>query len=187
MLNLASLGGSIRETLVGVRPGSISAVRPTRSAMLRWDQPLFWVSVVLLLFGLVMVYSASIALYDSPKYSNLRPTYFLVRQAAFIVFGLAVGVLAFRVPTRTWQGAAPYLFMIAIVLLVAVLIPGIGKGVNGAHRWIPLWIISLQPSELMKFACVLYAADFTVRKQDLMHSFRRGFAPMIAEIADHVE
>jgi cell division protein FtsW len=180
MLNLAGLGGSIRETLVGVRPGSISAVKPTRSAMLRWDQPLFWVSVVLLLFGLVMVYSASIGLYDAPQYNNWRPTYFLLRQAVFIVIGLFAGLLAFRMPTRTWQVAAPYLFMAAIVLLIAVLVPGIGKGVNGARRWIPLWIISLQPSELMKLFVVLYAADYTVRKQEWMHKFSKGFLPMAA-------
>jgi cell division protein FtsW len=180
MLNLANLGGSLRETLVGVRPGSISAVKPTRSAMMRWDQPFFWVCVVLLLFGLVMVYSASIALYDSPRYSTLRPTYFLVRQAAFIVVGLIVGLLAFRIPTQSWQRLAPYLFIATILLLVAVLIPGIGKGVNGARRWIPLWIISLQPSELMKLFVVLYAADYTVRKQEWMHRFSKGFLPMAA-------
>ncbi|MGA2550802.1 MAG: putative lipid II flippase FtsW [Burkholderiaceae bacterium] len=148
--------------------------------MMRWDQPFFWVCVVLLLFGLVMVYSASIALYDSPRYSTLRPTYFLVRQAAFIVVGLIVGLLAFRIPTQSWQRLAPYLFIATILLLVAVLIPGIGKGVNGARRWIPLWIISLQPSELMKLFVVLYAADYTVRKQEWMHRFSKGFLPMAA-------
>jgi cell division protein FtsW len=180
MLNLASLGGSLRDTLVGTRAGAISAVKPTRSAMMTWDQPLFWVSVTLLLFGLVMVYSASIALYDSPKYSTLRPTYFLTRQAAFIVIGLAVGALAFRIPTKSWQRFAPALFILAIILLVAVLIPGIGKGVNGARRWIPLFVVNLQPSELMKLFVVLYAADYTVRKQEWMHRFSKGFLPMAA-------
>jgi cell division protein FtsW len=70
--------------------------------------------------------------------------------------------------------------MAAILLLVAVLVPGIGKGVNGARRWIPLWIISLQPSELMKLFVVLYAADYTVRKQEWMHKFSKGFLPMAA-------
>jgi hypothetical protein len=109
MLNLATLGGSLRETLVGSRAGTINTVKPTRSAMMSWDQPLFWVSVILLLFGLVMVYSASIALYDSPKYSSLRPTYFLTRQAAFIVFGMIVGALAFRISSKTWQRLARHL------------------------------------------------------------------------------
>jgi cell division protein FtsW len=180
MLNLATLGGSLRDSLVGTRAGAISAVKPTRSAMMTWDQPLFWVSMTLLLFGLVMVYSASIALYDSPKYSTLRPTYFLTRQACFIAIGLIVGALAFRVPTKAWQRCAPALFILAIVLLVAVLIPGIGKGVNGARRWIPLVIVNLQPSELMKLFVVLYAADYTVRKQEWMHRFSKGFMPMAA-------
>lgn len=177
-MNLASLGGSLRETLVGTRAGSISTVKPTRSAMLRWDEPLFCVTAILLLFGLVMVYSASIALYDTPKFSALKPTYFLIRQAAFIVIGLIAGGLSFRIPTATWQRFAPYLFIVAIVLLVAVLVPGIGKGVNGARRWIPLYLVNLQPSELMKLFVVLYAADYTVRKQEWMHRFSKGFLPM---------
>lgn len=180
MLKLAWLRASIRPTLADVRSGSVNAIKPTRSALMRWDEPLFWVAVVLLLFGLVMVYSASIALYDSPHYRNLRPTYFLVRQAIFIVVGLVAGAIAFRVPTKTWQRLAPYLFIFAIVLLVAVLIPGISRGVNGARRWIPLWVINLQPSELMKLLVVLYAADYTVRKQEWMHKFSKGFLPMAA-------
>ena len=78
----------------------------------------------------------------------------------------------------TWQRLAPWLFVAALRLLVAVLVPGVGKGVNGAKRWIPLGFLNLQPSELMKIACVLYAANFTVRKQDYMHDFTKGFLPM---------
>jgi cell division protein FtsW len=77
-----------------------------------------------------------------------------------------------------WQKLAPWIFLGALGLLVIVLIPGVGKGVNGARRWISLGLLNLQPSEVMKVAAVLYAANFTVRKQDYMHSFRKGFAPM---------
>jgi cell division protein FtsW len=70
------------------------------------------------------------------------------------------------------------LFALAIFLLMVVLIPGIGREVNGARRWLPLGIINFQPSELMKVAMVLYAADYTVRKQQHLHTFIRGFLPM---------
>ena len=77
-----------------------------------------------------------------------------------------------------WQRFALPLFMFGVALLVLVLIPGIGRSVNGAQRWIPLGFTSLQPSELMKFFAILYAADYTVRKAAVMHSFKEGFMPM---------
>jgi len=83
------------------------------------------------------------------------------------------------VPLRAWQRAAPWLFVAGVVLLALVLVPGIGREVNGARRWLPLGFVNLQPSELMKVAVVLYAADYTVRKHALMHSFRRGLLPML--------
>ena len=91
--------------------------------------------------------------------------------------------IAFQVPMATWQRLAPWIFAAAMVLLVLVLIPGVGKGVNGARRWVPLGVLNLQPSELMKVACVLYAANFTVRKQDYMHHFAKGFLPMAVVMA----
>jgi hypothetical protein len=90
------------------------------------------------------------------------------------------GIVAFQVPMRLWQQAAPYLFLFGAVLLVLVLIPGIGREVNGSRRWLPLIVVNLQPSELTKLFVVLYAADYTVRKAAWMHSFKRGFLPMFA-------
>jgi len=80
---------------------------------------------------------------------------------------------------RVWQGLAMPLFVTTLVLLAAVLIPGIGREVNGASRWLPLGPINFQPSELMKFSVVLFAASYTVRKQDWMHDFKHGFLPMV--------
>src|SRR5450830_1839301 len=149
-----------------------------RSRMMEYDQPLVWVVVLLMLFGLVMVYSASIALPDSPNYANYKTSHFLVRQAMFIVISLVVGLMVFRVKIETWQKIAPYLFVGTLVLLALVLIPGIGKGVNGAKRWLSFKVFNLQPSELMKLFVVLYAADYTVRKQEVMHKLTKGFMPM---------
>ncbi|MBX9868460.1 MAG: FtsW/RodA/SpoVE family cell cycle protein, partial [Burkholderiaceae bacterium] len=133
-----------------------------RSKMMEYDQPLVWVTMILMLFGMVMVYSASISLPDSPKYANYKNYHFLLRQAIFVVFSLLAGLFVFRVRISTWQKLAPYLFVITLILLVAVLIPGLGKGVNGAKRWLSFKVFNLQPSELMKLFMVLYAADYTV-------------------------
>jgi cell division protein FtsW len=153
-----------------------------RSKMMEYDQPLVWVVVLLMLFGMVMVYSASIALPDSPKYASYKNTHFLIRQAMFIGTSMFAGLLAFRVRVETWQRLAPYLFAGTLVLLALVLIPGIGKGVNGAKRWLSFKVFNLQPSELMKLFVVLYAADYTVRKQEYMHKLTKGFMPMAAAV-----
>ncbi|WP_413458702.1 putative lipid II flippase FtsW [Herbaspirillum huttiense] len=153
-----------------------------RSRMMEYDQPLIWVVLLLMLFGMVMVYSASVALPDSPKYASYSNYHFLIRQAIFIVLSIIAGALAFRVRMETWQKWAPYLFAITLILLLMVLIPGVGKGVNGAKRWLSLKIINLQPSELMKLFIVLYAADYTVRKQAVMHKLVKGFFPMAAAV-----
>jgi len=153
-----------------------------RSKMMAYDQPLVWVVMLLLLFGMVMVYSASISLPDSPKYARYDNAYFLSRQAMFIAISLFSGLLAFRVRIETWQRLAPYLFVATLVLLVLVLVPGLGKGVNGARRWLSFRVFNLQPSELMKLFVVLYAADYTVRKQQYMHKLTKGFMPMTLAI-----
>ncbi len=163
---------------------AVDPLRPVRSTMAEWDQPLLVVCGVLLLLGLVMIYSASIALPESPRYKAIKPTqtYFLVRQAIFIVIGAVAGLVAFRVPLSKWQRWSPYLFVATIVLLVAVLVPGLGRGANGARRWISLYMLNLQPSEVMKLMVALYAADYTVRKQALMHRFSKGFLPMASVV-----
>jgi cell division protein FtsW len=153
-----------------------------RSKMMEYDQPLVWVVVLLMLLGMVMVYSASISLPDSPKYANYKNAHFLIRQASFIGVSLFAGLLAFRVRIETWQRLAPYLFVATLVLLMLVLLPGVGKGVNGARRWLSFKMFNLQPSELMKLFVVLYAADYTVRKQNFMHKLTKGFMPMALAI-----
>jgi cell division protein FtsW len=142
------------------------------------DFSLLWLVMGLLAIGLVMVYSASIAIAESARYTGNNGEYYLVRQALFIALGVGAGIGAFQVPMRVWQQASPYLFLAGLLLLVIVLIPGIGREVNGSRRWIPLGFANLQPSELMKFLAVLYAADYTTRKAAFMHDFKKGFLPM---------
>jgi cell division protein FtsW len=144
-----------------------------------YDQGLLWIVLMLLGFGLVMVYSASIALAEADKATGHQSTYFAVRHAVYLVVALMGGFIAFQVPTRYWQQVAPYLFLIGLVLLVLVLIPGVGRQVNGSQRWIPLGFANLQPSELMKLFATIYAADYTVRKAAMMDSFTKSFLPML--------
>jgi len=157
---------------------SVNAVRPGRTRMLDYDAQLVVAALGLLLFGMVMVYSASVALPDSPKFSSYSPFHFVARHAIFIVIGLMCAVVAFSVSMERWQQLAMPLFLAAALLLIVVLVPGIGRQVNGASRWIPLGFFNVQPSEIMKLAVVIYAADYTVRKQEYMHEFFRGFLPM---------
>ncbi|AYH45283.1 putative lipid II flippase FtsW [Azoarcus sp. DN11] len=146
------------------------------------DPLLIWSSAALLLIGLVMVYSASIAMAEGSKFTGYQPYYFVTRHAVFLAVGVVGGLMAFQITMRQWQQFAPLLFLGGLALLIVVLIPGVGREVNGAQRWLPLGPINLQPSELMKLFAALYAADYTVRKLPDMGSFRRGFLPMAVTI-----
>ena len=141
------------------------------------DPMLLWPALALLLFGMVMVYSASIAMAEAERFTGFRSHYFLARHGAFLAIGVAAGAIAFRVPVRYWQAAAPWLFMAGVGLLILVLIPGVSREVNGARRWIPGMG---QPSEVMKLLVILYAADYTVRKAAFMDDLKKGFLPMFS-------
>jgi cell division protein FtsW len=145
-----------------------------------YDRSLAWAALLLISLGLVMVYSSSIATAESSRYSGNNPAYFLLRHAMFLSLALSAATAVFLTPARLWQKAAPWLFAGCVVLLVLVLIPGIGREVNGARRWLNLGVANMQPSELIKLAAVLYAADYTVRKHAVLKNFRRGLLPMLA-------
>ena len=151
----------------------------TRPPQTQFDEMLVWIIISLLALGLVMVYSASIATAEANKFIGYQPAYYLVRHGMYIVVGLLAGIFAFQLPINLWQSYAPYLFMFGAILLVLVLIPGVGREVNGSRRWLSLFIFNLQPSELMKLFVVLYAADYTARKSKIGHLFSRAFLPML--------
>ena len=98
------------------------------------DYALLWSTLLLLFAGMVMVYSASIAIAEAGRLTGHQPTYYLIRHAIFLTIGMAAAAAAFQVPMSVWQRFAPMLFMIGVVLLAIVLIPGIGRDVNGARR-----------------------------------------------------
>ncbi|MEN9379578.1 MAG: hypothetical protein RJB15_1264 [Pseudomonadota bacterium] len=162
---------------------AVSGVEQTRSRMMEYDQLLVWAVLSLMLIGLVMVYSASITLADGPKYANYSSNFFLIRHLISLAIATGVGVWVFKIPSKVWDRYSPVIFGFTVVLLVLVLIPGVGKGVNGARRWIPLGIMNFQPSELMKFAAVIFAASYTVQRQEYLHSFSKGMLPMGIAVA----
>jgi cell division protein FtsW len=145
-----------------------------------YDRSLAWAALLLAAAGLVMVYSASIETAGASRFTGHNSAYFLARQAVFLAVALLAATTVFLVPVRMWQKAAPWLFLCAVLTLVLVLLPGIGREVNGARRWLDLRAFNIQPSELVKLAVVLYAADYTVRKHAVLKSFRKGLLPMLA-------
>ncbi|HEY6095188.1 MAG TPA: putative lipid II flippase FtsW [Gallionellaceae bacterium] len=152
----------------------------TRQPMSDYDMALVWIVAALLSIGLVMVYSASIATAEAGKYTGNQPAYYLLRHAMYLGVGLFAGVAVLQIPVQTWQKLAPYLFALGVAMLIMVLIPHVGKVVNGSRRWLSLFVINLQPSELMKLCVVLYAADYTVRKGTVKDNFTQAFLPMFA-------
>ena len=156
-----------------------SYVFAQRAVAPEYDRSLAWAAFLLVAIGLVMVYSASIAIAESSRFTSGNPAYFLIRQSLFLTVALLAASITFMVPISFWQKGAPWFFLAGLVLLVLVLIPGVGREVNGARRWLNLVIFNLQPSELMKLAAVIYAADYTVRKHAVMKSFKKGLLPML--------
>ncbi len=167
-------------------PVRTSLDRMSNSAPVRllgFDQALVGVTLALVLWGLIMVYSASIAMPDNPRFARYAHNHFLIRHILSVCFAFVVALITFQVPLSTWEKFAPWLFIGSIVLLGLVLLPFVGKGVNGARRWISLGFMNFQPSELAKFAVLIYAADYMVRKMDVKERFFRAVLPMAAAVA----
>lgn len=155
----------------------------TPASVMGFDQALLWVVVALLAWGLVMVYSASIALPDNPRFGKIAPMHFLIRHSVGLVLAFIAALMTFQVPMAIWERYARALFVLALFLLVLVLVPHVGTVVNGARRWLSLGVMNFQPSELAKFAVVIYAADYMVRKMDVKERFFRAVLPMGAAVA----
>lgn len=149
-----------------------------RSGLAPHDWWLLWTCFALLGLGLVMVYSASVAVAET---FNQNHNYYLMRHGMYLAIGLAAGYAMFQLPSDLWQKLAPALFILGVVLLGLVLLPMLGHEAKGGQRWIPLGPLGkVQPSEFMKLFAILYAADYTVRKAAYMHDVRKGFLPMFA-------
>ena len=185
-IGLAIMGAGIGQGLTAANAVSGIARNPGAAGVIQTPMIIGLAlieSIALLAFGLVMVYSASVALPDNPKFARYAPTHFLIRHAMFIGIAIVAALVTLQVPIDLWEKWAPWLFVASLVLLALVLIPQIGKGVNGARRWIPLGFMSFQPSELAKLAICMYAASYMVRKMDVKENFVQAVWPMAVALA----
>jgi len=157
--------------------------RAVPSGIKAFDQALAWAIGSLLLWGLVMVYSASISLNDGPQSTGFTQVQYLVRHCVALGIGFVAALLIFQIPMDTWEKTAPWVFITSIVLLIVVLLPFMGKNINGARRWINLGLLNFQPSELAKLGTLLYAANYMVRKMDVKQKFFAAVTPMGVAIA----
>ena len=141
------------------------------------DPVLLTVCITLISLGLVMVASASIGVADR-NFSN--PFYYFQRQLAFVVIGLVAAAVVYRIRLVQWEKSGVALLGFALFLLVLVLIPGVGKTVNGSTRWISLGIVNLQVSEVVKLFLLIYVAGYLVRHGEEVKNSLRGFIkPML--------
>jgi cell division protein FtsW len=190
---LPRLAATLSEAWHGLRPSRLFATtgaatlpvrdqvhiggdRPVR--LVAFDRAMVAVVVALLALGIVMVYSASVALPDNPKFRGYTPTFFLGRHLLSLCIGLVAALVVLQLPIKFWEKAAPWIFVVALGLLGLVLVTGIGKVVNNSRRWIPLGVMNFQPSELAKLAMALYAANYMVRKMELKEDFVKAVWPM---------
>jgi cell division protein FtsW len=148
-----------------------SAVRSAGQRRAQFDPWLLGAVATLILLGIVMVYSASINL---AARETGHDTYFLIRHVINTSIGVAVMWLAARSRLELWERSGPILLIAAIVLLAAVLIPGVGTHVNGSTRWFRLGGVALQPSELAKGFMVIYVAGYLIRRQEQLRYFTQG-------------
>ena len=146
------------------------------------DTTVLWLMGTLLLWGLVMVYSTTIGMPDNPKFAKYTQLHFLSRHMLSLGIAVIAAAMAYRVPMAVWERMAPGIFIAALVLLFLVLIPHVGKGVNGARRWIGLGFMNFQPSEFAKFAVLLYASNYMVRKMALRENFIKAVWPMAVAV-----
>ena len=135
-----------------------------------YDQILLWVLLCLLAFGLIMVYSASIAQAGLTNFANRNV--FFIKQAQFAIIGILLSFLLYRVPMWRWQRWTKLALPISLVILV--ILPFVGEEINGARRWLSLpGGIKMQPSEIFKLVTIMYMASFFKRRLDVLTDFKR--------------
>ncbi len=141
------------------------------------DRWLIFAIVGLISLGLLMVASASIVL-SYKLYGT--PFHFLIRQSAYLVIGCMVGYFILRVEINFWQQISAFLLLLSFILLIVVLVPGIGREVNGSMRWIGVGSVGMQISELVKLSMVIYLSGYLVRRSDEVRLEVSGFIkPMV--------
>ena len=141
------------------------------------DSLMMAVTCLLLVTGLIMIASASIDIAEARSGNGFH---YVTRHGIFIVLGLIAALFVYQLPSTWWQQSGWMALSAAVFLLMLVLIPGIGKEVNGSVRWISFGSLNLQPSEIAKLFLVTYLAGYLVRRRDEVVASWWGFAkPMM--------
>jgi cell division protein FtsW len=149
---------------------------PTQSHT-RLDPMLSGISAALVLVGLVAIASASVG-YGEWHFNN--PWHHTVRHGIYLVLAICMGAVAYRVPVEVWQKTSGLWLLLALALLMLVLVPGVGRNVNGSQRWLPVGPLTVQPSEVVKFALVIYMSSFLVRHAEAVQRHWQGMAKPVA-------
>lgn len=143
---------------------------------INYQKVLLFLIVVLSIFGLSMLWSASYPY--SYKYFN-STTHIFKKQAIFMIIGFAIMLLTSNFDYRNYKKLAYPLYIFGIILLIFTYIPFISRTVKGAHRWINLGFINLQPSEFMKIFVIILIAYLIEKKKEILNNFSKGFLPFI--------
>lgn len=151
--------------------------QPTHSPLALYDKWLLLAVIGLVIIGLMMVASSSVVISTRNYHS---PFHFFTRQILYLSFGLLLSVIIIRTDTKIWEQLSIPLLLLSIIMLLLVLVPGVGKVVNGARRWIAFGPIGIQVSELAKLIIILYVAGYLVRQKNLLGKSILAFIkPMI--------
>ncbi|WED43228.1 putative lipid II flippase FtsW [Legionella cardiaca] len=151
--------------------------KPTNKPIALYDKWLMGAVLGLLIIGLMMVASSSVMI--STKYYH-QPFHFLIRQSCYLFAGFMVAIVVMRIDSSTWEKWSVPLLLVCLLMLLVVLIPGIGRVVNGSRRWLAFGPIGIQVSELAKLTMIFYVSGYLVRQQESVRQSILGFIkPMI--------
>ncbi len=168
-----------KKAIPATHAATFSTPHSTTTEEQKWllDPWLLIIAITIIALGVTMVGSASISIAER---NNGEPFYYLYRQLIASGLGIGLGIIVLFTPMKFWQSMGPVLLLIALLLLVAVLLPGIGREINGSSRWIPMGVFNLQVSEFAKLAMVIYLAGYLVRHTENVRTTIKGFfMPML--------
>jgi len=176
LTDLFSKSAKKRSGKTNVKKASIKSKKVIAQQWL-FDPWIIVIAVSIILLGITMVGSASISIAER---NNGEPFYYLYRQLIAAGLGIFIGMIVLTIPIKFWQNMGPIILFAGGGLLIAVLIPGVGREINGSSRWIPMGVFNLQVSELVKLAMVIYLAGYLVRHNDnVKHKIKGFFMPMV--------
>ncbi len=158
---------------------TVQGIRQLSRGRLQIDPTIVGITAALMLIGLVMVTSASIALAAREG----DPFFYLERQLMFACVGAGLAAIALRIPTETWDRLSFVLLLLAMLMLALVLVPGIGHSVNGSKRWLHLGILNFQASEAARVMLLIYMCSYLVRREEELRTTALGFLKPLGVLA----